>query len=258
MPRRPHWWVLLAVMIGLIGAVSAQAAPRVGHARVAHIAALKARVQALAPSAQAQVQQAAAAGPAALGALSQRVLAMPLAGPGTTTPQQYALLQALQPQITSTQSSGLTIVVTPPATMPSSGVPAVASASTSQSITANIASACWYTGSHIWDIQKFYLGPAQIGDVEKDHSYWCGNGYSITDDALAGYYHKGPDSTPPYCQATINTDNGWDAAHSAWAHGHYITHFGEFTPWTTCVTWTAGDVAVRIAANGYWDKVDDF
>jgi hypothetical protein len=217
-------------------------------AHAARVARLKARVAAIMPTAQAQVAGAAAQGPAALGALVQKVEAMPMAGPQTTTPQQYAMLQALQPYVTSSHADDSAPAVMNPARAP------IAKAS---------AASCRYTGGgHVWDRANYYVGPVKVGWVEEDHGYWCGNGYAITDlggpgEDGFGYYHQ-QWSGLGYCQATVFHSQGWDAPHNQWAHGGRTTHLGNYTPWTSCVTFLGDHVIVRIAANLYWDRYWDF
>lgn len=234
---------LRAVLVTILLAV--MAAPAGAHMSARRVAHLKARVAAAMPTATAEVNAAAAAGPAALTALVQRVDAMPLAAPDTTTPDQYALTQALAPYVASGTNTD----------------PASAAASLSIShkpLLAQTAASCWFVGGHIWNLGYYTEAGIRVGTFEKDHNYWCGNGYSITSNGLAGYYHKGPSSTPPWCQAVTNTANGWDAPHASWAHGIMTTHFGSYTPWTSCVTFTGRSVVVRINAVGHHDDFDDF
>jgi hypothetical protein len=231
---RPTSRLLLALGLVLALWAPAQAAAH-NRAHAARIAHLKARVAALAPSATAQVAAAKAQGPAAIAALVQKVIAMPLAAPGTTTPDAYAYLQALAPGIDAQNSAGSDV-----------------------GLTASIASACWYVGSHLWNSTNYTDFGVQVGHAEKDHGYWCGNGSSITDAGGAnwGYYHK-VQASAPYCIVTVFNYNSWDAPHAAWAHGGLTTHFGIYTPWTSCVTNAGANDGIRINAAGghdvYWD-----
>lgn len=242
---RLHACLIVLAMICFAATGVAEAAGRHRQSiRAADVGELKAEVAAAEPTARAEVATAASHGQATLGALVNQVIAMPLAAPDTTTPDQYALLTALQPYSHVEVQDGST--VDPLFHSPF------------RRVRAYTADTCWYNGSHIWSIVKWYIGPVYIGNVEKDHNFWCGNGSSITQNGLPGYYHKGPTAAPPYCQVTIDMTNAWDAPNNSWAHGEILTHIGEFTPWTSCVTWDAMDPVVRIAANGYWDTYNDF
>jgi hypothetical protein len=212
-----------------------------GVAQAAHMsrvmrAHLKARVAQVMPSAQAQVAAAQAQGPAAVKALAQKAIDTPLVAPNTTSPEQYALLQALQPTAGQQTTSGV-----------------------SSGLTASIASACWYVGNHIWNSTNYTEAGIVIAHAEKDHGYWCGNGSSITDagGANLGYYHK-TSASAPFCLVTVFNVNGWDAPNHAWAHGGLTTHQGTYSPWTSCVTYQGANDGIRIAANGHYDFYWDF
>lgn len=229
---------LLALSFILVFAASATAEARV-NAHAARVRHLKARVAAVLPAAQSQVQAAAGQGPAALQALVQKVEAMPLAAPGTTSVTQYALLQALQPYATTSEDSGFS----------------------SDVLNAHASAACWYLGNHVYDRVNFYVAGVKVGWAEKDHGYWCGNGTSITDvgGANLGYYHTTwVPSLTPYCIVLPFNQNGWDAPNHGWAHGGLVAHEGNYTPWTSCVTFLGDHAIVRIAANGYKDYYWDF
>jgi hypothetical protein len=231
---RPRWLFALGFILALTVPAVADAHVNAHAARVRH---LKARVAAVMPSAQAQVQAAAAAGPAALTALVNKVDAMPLAAPATTTPTQYALLSALQPYTSGSEDSGVV----------------------SDALDAHASAACWYQGNHIWHRWDYTEAGVKVAYAEKDHGYWCGNGSSITDSGGSnwGYYHK-IGANPPFCTVTTFNVNGWDAPNHAWAHGGLSTHMGTYTPWTTCLTYAGSSVGLRIAANGHWDAYWDF
>lgn len=215
----------------------------VAGASAATVTQLQAQVSAYMPTATSQVQAAKAAGPAAFQAFAQKVNAMSMPAPNTTSVQQYADIQALVQAGAFTSTGGAS----------KGSAPVVSSASASNY--------CWYVGNHIYDPVNFYEAGVWVGEFEKDHGYWCGNGYSITDagGANLGFYHKESTATfTPYCQVTVFNQDGWDAPHYAWAHAAMTNHFGSYTPWTTCVTWMGNTSALRIAANGYHDKVNDF
>lgn len=220
----------VSVLVFIANADTASATTRTAHAaRVAH---LKARVAAAMPSAQNQVAAAAASGPAALGALLQRTENMPMPAPNTTSPEQYAILVALQPYVTTTDS------LTP------AGIGAGMSS-------------CFHTYGPIGDHRDYYVGPVHVGWQEKDHGYWCGNGSSIYDVGGGNYgYYNATWSGLGYCQVTVFDRNGWDVPYS-WLHAKRTTHLGNYTPWTSCVTFTGGSTSLRLAANGYWDTYDD-
>ena len=231
---RPRRLLALGFILALTVPAVADAHVNAHAARVRH---LKARVATVMPSAQAQVQAAAAAGPAALTALEYKVQAMPLVAPNTTSVNQYALLQALQPYASGSGSSG---VVT-------------------DAVDAHASAACWYQGGHIWIRWNYTQAGVRVAYHEKDHGYWCGNGSSITDAGGPnwGYYHK-IGANAPFCTVTTFNQNGWDAPNHAWAHGGLATHMGTYTPWTVCVTYNGHSDALRIAANGYFDNYWDF
>jgi hypothetical protein len=205
-------------------------------ARMHRVAHLKARVAALAVSATTQVADAAAQGPAAIAQLVQQVDAMPMPAPDTTSPQQYALLQALAPYASSTSQE----------------VDTTASGATS-------ADSCWFQGGHLSNRTSYFEGGVKVAWDEKDHGFWCGNGNSITQNGLPGYYRQQWITSPSsFCLVDVNTTNGWDAPNHAWAHGILTSHFGTYTPWTSCATFMGASVVIRINAKGGHDNYNDF
>jgi len=240
-----------AIAATVVVPTSAIASPS---AHAAQVARLKARVASLMPAAQRQVAIAAAEG--GISTLVNQVMAMPMPAPRTSSPQQYALLQALQPYATTTNTAG-----GPGGTVAPDGPGPLPASAAAADVRAHAAS-CYGVGQGpSTDRVNFYEGSIKVGWAEKDHGYWCGNGYSITDlgGANFGYYHKTwtPDLTP-YCIVLPFNVNGWDAPHAQWAHGGLTAHEGNYTPWTSCVTFLSGNAVVRIAANGYWDRYWDF
>lgn len=206
-----------------------------GTAQAATTAQLQSQVSAAMPAANAQV--AAAQNQGTLASLIQQVQAMPMPAPNTTSVQQYALLQALQPYTTTTTDPEQIV----------NDTNALAASTT-----------CWLQGSHLASRINFWQAGVKVGWAEKDHGYWCGNGTSITQNGLPGYYrqHWTPSLTP-YCMVDVATTNAWDAPNHGWAHGELVTHFGDYTPWTSCVTFLSGKTDIRISATGkhdtYWD-----
>lgn len=70
------------------------------------------------------------------------------------------------------------------------------SASTANRATADAVS-CRFVGGHVGDRWTFTDAGFTVAWIEKDHNYWCGNGYSITQNGL-GFYHK-QWAQFPYC-----------------------------------------------------------
>jgi hypothetical protein len=96
-----------------------------------------------------------------------------------------------------------------------------------------------------------------VGRIEKDHAYWCGNGYRITSNGIPGFYHKVWSQTP-WCISGVSNATGWDAPHNQWAHSEITGSIGLYTPWGFCATYSTSHAQLRIAANGYWDAYYDF
>ncbi len=117
-------------------------------------------------------------------------------------------------------------------------------------------SRCWSVGSHIGNRYTFTVAGKKVAWFEEDHNYWCGNGYSITQNGLGFYTRQWVQF--PWCLNVTSKLSGWDGPHSSWAHGGIWASLGLTTPWDTCGTYKTGHVVLRIAANGYYDYYDDY
>jgi hypothetical protein len=111
------------------------------------------------------------------------------------------------------------------------------------------ATGCW---GYTWSKLTWSAFGATIGWIEKTVSGWCGNGYSESD---WGWGHA-TYSWGPYCLASVNNLHGWDV-YPTWLHGIITADLGVSYPWG-CAGISGGHAALRIAANGYHDNVDDW
>jgi hypothetical protein len=188
------------------------------------------------PSAVAEVKAAAAQGSEAVGVLVERLeQSAPAWKTGdtiATTPAEYALGLALEPYASGAMSASW-----------------LGGATTE-------AGGCWFVGSKVAERWVFSEGGKPVAWVEKDHNYWCGNGYAITQNALGFYDRKWAQF--PFCVSVTTSVQGWDGPHASWAHGGVWASQGLWTPWGTCGTYQSGQAVVRIAANGYFDYYNDF
>ncbi|HEY6424439.1 MAG TPA: hypothetical protein VIY28_14570 [Pseudonocardiaceae bacterium] len=197
------------------------------------------------PAAIAEVKAAAAQGPQGLSALISRLEksapAATTAETMATTRSEYALALALA-SYTSDSS-------TPSGN--SSIEPRTANAALSRAH-----NSCWHVGDQVGERWTFTEAGKAVAWIEEDHNYWCGNGYSISQNGL-GFYHRQWQQFP-FCLNVTSDLHGWDGPHSSWAHGGIWASQGMWTPWGTCGTYQSGHAALRIAANGHFDHYNDY
>ncbi len=99
-------------------------------------------------------------------------------------------------------------------------------------------------------------GGANVIQLYATTSGWCGNGQTITsgEDDFANHLW----SQYPYCNTDVENHSGWDGSH-AWAHDGVWATQGIYTIAIVCAPVLGSmHATIRIAANGYWDKYDDF
>jgi hypothetical protein len=112
------------------------------------------------------------------------------------------------------------------------------------------AAGCW---GWIADQQTFTVFGGTIAWIYVRNNGWCGNGYAIT-------WYGGPTyaawSWGPYCWGSKGSDYSWDYWPS-WIHTAHWGELGVSYPWG-CAGIRGGKAQVRFAANGYWDRFNDY
>jgi hypothetical protein len=117
------------------------------------------------------------------------------------------------------------------------------------------AAGCWGQIRSTWS--HTIAGGAVVVWLRDINDGWCGNGSTIT------YGSHNFDRTQwaqyPYCLTNMSFRQGRDGTGYRWAHsGHWGTT-GVYTGALLCLPILGSEHAtLRIAANGYWDRYDDY
>jgi len=253
---------VLGVLVIALVAVAPASAGAVTTPTSAEITQMQAQVTADQPAANAEVSAAAANGTLAT-IVNQLAAGAPNAY-GGPSPMDYALGVALGSYGSTAAGTESVATGTDPLAMydtdtgDSTNIPPN---DQGDPVTANYVangSSCWYVGSHVSNWVGWKEAGVVVIKLTKGHNYWCGNGYSITSNGIAGFYSK-PWAQFPWCAGDIDRMTGWDAPHYQWAHSRIDAHFGLLTPWFSCAGFFGSDgITLRIAANGHHDWYNDF
>jgi hypothetical protein len=226
--------------------------------RLLPLAALPLAFAAVAPAsaftaAAARKEVRAAVGhPAAIHALQRRIGLgrAHAADAGGPTPDQQELAVALYDAGDSEQLQSGSPAVGPP---PGAPLGPLAGAARAHLPRAHAAS-CWGPARATWI--HTILGGAHVAQLTEVNPSWCGNGRSISFGA-GNWDHK-TWAQWPYCMTNVSNHQGWDR-YPVWAHGGIWGTSGVYTVALVCVPILGSSHAtVRVAANGYWDRYDDF
>lgn len=153
-------------------------------------------------------------------------------------------------------STAVTAPVAPP--NPSAALPPVGSAPTL--VQANRASPIAHAASCWGPVKSYWVhtiaGGANVASLTETNPSWCGNGSSIS-FGFNNWDHQ-TWSNYPYCLTNVSNHQGWDQ-HPAWAHGGLWGTTGVYSLAIVCIPILGSEhVTLRVAANGYWDRYDDF
>jgi hypothetical protein len=114
--------------------------------------------------------------------------------------------------------------------------------------------ACWGHINSVWHHDT--AGGAEVENLGVGLAGWCGNGSTITYGSHSFYSYDW--AQYPYCHTNDEFNQGWDGSYR-WAHARVGDTAGVYTLAVVCVPILGSQHrALRIAANGHWDRYDDW
>lgn len=114
------------------------------------------------------------------------------------------------------------------------------------------AAACWGSADSQWN---WTLWGSEVGWLYTRENGWCGNGTSITWYGGAFFSNW---AWGPFCVDDWNTNFSWDIPFS-WLHaGSWGSLAYDYGPAGCLFPFNGGHATIRYAANGYWDRYDDY